>query len=317
MRIRGLTALALLALLPLAVPAQPAGIAVVGPSLDRTSIDLSGSVRVTLALEGPAPLRVEIPPDPERMLTPESAALWRIRPTGPHSVGPAAEGMERWEQSFRIDWWGPPGKAVLAFAPVRVTAGTDLNPQEVAWPPAEVEVRKTVTAETLDDARGQARVTGIEELPTPPPPDPAPIGWRVAAVLGAVFASVLVLAVFRKWRAKPPPVPPSEWADRELTRLAEDLAAGRVTDGGTADRLAAVVREYVERRYGLPALKLTTVELLAEGERNELPEEARAVLRNVLERCDRSKFAGDTPDAAETSDMIARVRAWVTAHSTG
>jgi hypothetical protein len=109
------------------------------------------------------------------------------------------------------------------------------------------------------------------------------------AVLASVFAAVLVMALIRKWRAKPPPLPPGESAARELDRLDADLAAGRATGSVAADRLAAVLRGYVERRYGLPAAKLTTAELLAACEQAGWPAGATAELRELLERCDRAK----------------------------
>jgi len=115
----------------------------------------------------------------------------------------------------------------------------------------------------------------------------------------------------RRARAKPPPLPPSEWAVRELDRLGGELEGDRATGGEAAARVAAVLREFVERRYGLPAPKLTTTELLAECERASWPAEQAAPLRELLEQCDRAKFAGDVPDAAEATELVNRAREWV------
>ena len=59
---------------------------------DRTTIRLSENLWVTFAVEGPAPLRVELP---ENLLAAESMAAWRIRPLGGYwllAVAPHAAG---------------------------------------------------------------------------------------------------------------------------------------------------------------------------------------------------------------------------------
>ncbi|MBX9628595.1 MAG: hypothetical protein K2X82_32660, partial [Gemmataceae bacterium] len=59
--------------------ATPAAAQVVpSVTLDRQTVRLSESVRVTLAVEGPAPLRIDLPAKPQKLLAPEPAAAWRI-----------------------------------------------------------------------------------------------------------------------------------------------------------------------------------------------------------------------------------------------
>ena len=100
-------------------------------------------------------------------------------------------------------------------------------------------------------------------------------------------------------------MPPSVWAIRELGRI--DSAAGLQA----ADRLAAILREFIERRDGLPAPHLTTTELLAECAMANWPQELTDPLRELLDRCDRAKFAGDVPYAAEMESLRARTVAWI------
>jgi hypothetical protein len=272
--------------------------------IDHSTIQLSESARLTLTLEGPAPLRVDMPKEPDKLLTPESANVWHIRPAGPPAVTPLPEGRERWAQTFRISPFIPGEKVVVAFAPVKVTASTDLNPQEVTFPAKEVRVQTSITEVKPDNARP---VTKIEELPITPPPPPEAVGWKMAVVLGSVFAAVLVAVLIRKARAKPPPLPPGEWAVREFDRV--DVSAGRAA----ADRIAAVLREYIERRHGLTATKLTTTELLIGCEAAGWPVVRTAPLGAVLECCDRAKFAGDVPGMTETAELVSQARTWVTA----
>ena len=283
--------------------ATPAAAQVVpSVTLDRQTVRLSESVRVTLAVEGPAPLRIDLPAEPQKLLAPETAAAWRIRPAGDVAVEDLPGGRQRWARAYRLDPYVPGDKVPVAFAPVPVAAG-GAAAQPVTWPAQEVKVTTTIADAKAEDARP---VTGIEELPPVPGPDPGAVGWPFVAGLAAVFGAVVVAVLVRRWRAGPPPLPPGEWAVRELDRLA------REPTGPVADRVAAAVRGYVERRHGLPASKRTTAELVEACEGAGWPAEGVERLRELLGRCDRARFAPDPPDPAEGAGLIAAARAWVT-----
>ena len=293
-----------LLLLPGSVRAQP-NLVTAAATPDRTTIRLSEHLRVTLAIEGPAPLRVELP---EPLLAAGSASAWRVRPAGPAKTEPAGEGKERWSQVYRLDPYLPGDAVGLAFAPARVTAGTALRPAEAAWPEIEVRVQTSLAGARADDARP---VTPIEELPPVEPVEPGRVGWYVGGATTLLFAAAVLLALRRRWRERARALPPGAWATAELDRLGRE----RVSGGELAERVAAVLREFVERRHGLPASKLTTTELAAAAERAGWPAESVAVLRELLGRCDRAKFAGEAPDEAESAQLLARAREWVWAQS--
>src|SRR5262249_26054562 len=191
----------------------------------------------------------------------------------------------------------PPGGPIV-FAPITV------NGQEVTVSPLEIKVLNTVTDARPESARP---VTGIEELPPVPVEPPAPVGWKIAAGAAVVFVLGIVAGLIRRARVKPKPLPPVEWAVAEFDRLERDGTAGEEL----AERVAAVLREFVARRFGILAPKLTTTELLTEVERAEWPAESAAELRAMLERCDRAKFAADAPDADEGRTLVSRAREWV------
>jgi hypothetical protein len=261
---------------------------------EPSAVRLSQFVTVRLTVDGPAPLRVEVPDPP---LAPESANGWRVRPLGPAAVTAAGD-RETWERAYRLDPFDVPlnRPATVTFAPVVV------NGKPEAWPPAKVTVSSVIT-----DARPEAAhsVTGIEDAPPKPPPDGAEAGWVVLAVLGGVFFAVLVLGLVRKRWAKPPPLPPAEWALAELDR------AGDLAGRPLADRVAEVLRLFVEATCRLPAPRLTTAELAAATDEAGWAAEPRAELRELLERCDRAKFAGAEPDPAEGRELTGRARRWV------
>lgn len=76
--------------------------------------------------------------------------------------------------------------------------------------------------------------------------------------------------------------------------------------------LSAIVRTYVEQRYGLRAPELTSEEFLYIA--TNWPAMAtvnRDQLKGFLERCDRVKFAGYRPESQESIDTLAAARAFI------
>src|SRR5439155_94444 len=76
-----------------------------------------------LTVEGPAPLRVELP---KQVLAPETERDWKIQPAGPAAVAPLPGGRERWAQAFRLDPYVA-GEFRVEFAPVKVN-GREVTP---------------------------------------------------------------------------------------------------------------------------------------------------------------------------------------------
>jgi hypothetical protein len=260
------------------------------------AVRLSESVRVTLSVEGTAPLRVELP---DEVLDEESAAAWRARPDSPATVTDLPDGRQRWARTYRFDPYLPGQPLRLGFAPAMAFVGTDPQPKEVAWEPVNVTVTTEVTAATEPRP-----TTGIEELPSVGTPTTS-LRDRIAVFAGLGGAVVLAGAVgawlLRRRRRSPPPSP-EEWAAARLDELDPD-------DPAFADRLSDVLRTFLERHSGLPATRRTTAELLIAVEPDTIPVE---LVRPVLERCDAAKFAGLDPAPEERRQLRADARAIVT-----
>lgn len=278
--------LVLLALAPTAVRAQPLR---ADATADRTACALSDSVRVVLSLEGPAPLRVELP---KMLLTADADSAWRIRPDGDARVTPLPNSRERWEQKLRLDPYVEGAPLVASFAPVKA------NGEPVTFPAVRVTVEKKVGANTA-----VLPVTPPEDPPRPPDVERAnPLPWIAAAVALVCFA--LAFAVWKRSQ-KLPPVPPLEWARAELARV-------RTEEGPPAvERVAEVLRAFVERHFGTPATKLTTSELSAAAAQQGWPVEQADALRGLLDECDRAKFAGDLPDDDGRRGLVRRAVDWL------
>jgi hypothetical protein len=278
---------------------QPAPV-VPSISVQPDKIDLGETTTVTLAVEGPAPLRIELPNEAEKLLSPKSALMWQIKPIGPPKRTPQDGGRERWEQAYRLSPFFHGDRVLLAFNSIIV------NGESIAFVGQQVRVRRTIEEPKAENA---VPVTGIETLPPLPPKPVNASGWPFIAGLVGIFAVVLVVVLIRKKRTAPPPLPLNVWAERELDRLEREQAMERIDSRAATDRLAAILREYVERRFGLPATRLTTSELLATTA--EWPADRTIPLRDVLELCDQSKFAGTAPDPAGLLALIGAGRAWI------
>ncbi|MFO0796532.1 MAG: hypothetical protein U0804_03585 [Gemmataceae bacterium] len=285
-----------LLLLPLLLAAQPAGVvpqAAVAPD----SLWLADTARLTVTVEGPAPLRVEVPEKADELLDEASRRVWKIDQPGPPAVTALDGGRERWSRTYRLSPFVPGNPVPVGFDPVTVRAGGAAV--DITFPTVVAEVKASGTPPTLEGVE----VRGIEELPPVTPPPPEPVGWVLAGVLGAVFAAGVAAGLVRKWRAKPPAPPPAVRAWAELDRAAAE------PPGPAAERVAAALREYAARRFGVPAPHLTTAELAAAAWPDHFPADVVAVLADILAACDRAKFAAEAPAA----DLIGPARSWVTA----
>jgi hypothetical protein len=259
-------------------------------------IGLSARLPVTLTIEGPAPLRVELP---EKLLAPETEQDWHIRPTGPATQTPAGPQREKWTQPFRLTPYVP-GLHTVQFAPVRVNG--------VETPVAGFTVQVQVESADPDkpDPRQARPITGIEELPPPAPAATAEPNWWPAVLLGVVLLLAVVLAL-RRFRRRPDPVSPQQWAQTAFDQLQQAPRIGAVQ----VEQVAVIVREFIDRRFGIPAPQLTTGELLTALTAAQWPAPTVHRLQQLLAICDQVKFAGRVPDEAECRHLLATARDWV------
>lgn len=101
-----------------------------------------------------------------------------------------------------------------------------------------------------------------------------------------------------------PPRPPHELAYEAF----RSLEVERLPDRGEIKtfhiRASDIVRAYVEGRFGVDALEMTTGEVLDDLRGHEVDEEALLDFRRLLERCDLVKFAKDRPVLERCREVI-------------
>ncbi len=159
----------------------------------------------------------------------------------------------------------------------------------------------------------------------PPLAKPLSPWWWVGAGAAGLLLLALILYFWRRWRRRPPqsappPLPPHLLAYQALDRLLAEELLARGEVKAFYETLSAILRRYIEQRFGLRAPERTTEEFLAElGTTVGLSSPAATaistahamLLRDFLGHCDLVKFARHTPARAEAEESVERCRRFV------
>lgn len=103
-----------------------------------------------------------------------------------------------------------------------------------------------------------------------------------------------------------PKIPPHT---RALDAL-EELRRKKLWQNGKIkeyhSEITDILRHYIEERYGIMAVEMTTSEIMEAAHKNDLPSQARGKLQEIFERADLVKFAKSVPlpDEHEKSFML-------------
>lgn len=277
----------------LAVPvAGQTGAPVVSTTLEPAQIAVGDRARLTIRVEHDAAASVAWPE--------------------PESLG-AFEVLERRTEEPRVE-----GRRAVSSAELVLTA-FELGDLEV--PAIEIEVH---------DAGGNAVTLATEPWPITVASVGLDEGGDIRAIRGPLdiplnvltllpwLAGVALLAGIGYWlwrrsrggepdsslEPAEPPRPPHELAYEAF----RSLEAERLPDRGEIKmfhiRASDIVRAYVEGRFGVDALEMTTGEVLDGLRGHEVDEEALLDFRRLLERCDLVKFAKDRPVLERCREVI-------------
>jgi hypothetical protein len=301
----------------------PGGAAPAAAAVRRESV--SGPIRATVTLSPERPalgdplaltLEVEAEPGVEVRMPAFGEALGRfeIVDFAPRERRTEAGGT-RAEQRYTLDapmsgrHTIPP--LAVEFVDRRAAApGKRPEPQELLTEPITLEVASALGggAVTATAAMRPPRGRLDEAWPPPTPVERAAGPVALALVAAAVGGALLV----RRLRRGPTPISAFEAARAALASLeSAGVPSGEALDAWTV-RLSAIVRRYVEDRYGLRAPERTTEEFMREASRSPaIRPEHRTLLRAFLEHCDRVKFAAYRPAEAESRGALASARRFV------
>lgn len=158
-------------------------------------------------------------------------------------------------------------------------------------------------------------IRGVVDIPLER--SPWAIWGPVVGVLVIVLGLSAVWLLARRRRrgmeqAAPPEPPAHVWAVQRL----DELAVRQLPQRGEVQEyyscLSDVVRQYIERRFGLMAPERTTDEFLREIERGDLLKPAhRGMLTGFLRAADMVKFALHRPPVSEGDEAMAAARSFV------
>ena len=139
------------------------------------------------------------------------------------------------------------------------------------------------------------------------------------AVLGSggagagLFGAAGLVSVRRRKKTEPsesapPPVPPHIEAYQALDALAAQTG---ISSKQYYFRLSAILRRYLERRYGFPAAEMTTEELLPRLDGLPLDADLAPALKAFCLSADPIKFAGADAGRNQMHDHMAMVRNFI------
>ncbi len=212
----------------------------------------------------------------------------------------------RAERAYHVDAVKP-GSYRLPDVDVSVSVGTETG--SFSLPPFVLQARD-LTAEEKTAAAAFQESAPLSALDV----HKSHGLWWVAALLAILAVAGLLLKRF--WRKKPlPAVPPKPAWEVALARLHE-LRLRNLPIQGQTERyyvdLSAILRYYLEDRFGLRAPEQTTPEFLdAAAQSGLLTAEQQDFMALFLRHSDRVKFARHEPSMVEMEQRLAEAERFV------
>jgi hypothetical protein len=210
-----------------------------------------------------------------------------------------------WKRDFRPQPDGAPGLWFVQMRPFDTGA--------VPFPALRVTYRDAQDVpHTVEVPAGALPVASVRPpaVQGAPPPDdellplrgPAAIPreydtlWQALLVAAIVVAAAVILARYLAGRrvapAAPaePQLPPGLWALREIDRRSQLPVCQTGPAKAIMTQVSEVVRIYIQRRYGVAAMDMTTLETLQALQPILQGHEVLRWLQQFLEECDLAKF---------------------------
>jgi hypothetical protein len=196
-------------------------------------------------------------------------------------------------------------------------AGTYLIPGvEAPWKTEDNQIGTAGTGAILIEAARRAGEEGsgeqeLRDLKPVAAPDPEPGAW-IAGIVIAVGCGLLALFLWR--RRSPSDVTPPQVPAHELALGAlQELTAVDLSDPANhpviAYKVSAILRRYLEARFGFSAAKMTTAEVLRAMPADLAQQRAVPIaIGEVLEASDLVKFAGQTVDSSLIEGWFLKAR---------
>jgi hypothetical protein len=178
----------------------------------------------------------------------------------------------------------------------------------------EVKVLKTDRIKIEVESMNPSEAGDIKEIK---PPVDIPYNWRPVIYLASIVAAVVAVMcisfyLVKRYKRKgliiaqesEPARPAHEIAYERLKQLSEAdlLANGNVKQYYI--EISEIIRQYVEGRYGIVAMELTTTDLINKMRDDSIARDHVQMFEEFLRRCDLVKFAKYIPTDAENNGIM-------------
>lgn len=271
--------------------------------------------------EGPIEWRVVAAADKTELQVGEdlTVQLTVQHPPDEEFIVPVGEELQPFELIERID--ETPASPIEAVITLRM--GAYRLPGEIAVPPIKVEYRdgsgemasietepipvNLVTSLTPD-------ITDINDIKDPIEDLPVPTNWHLLWwLLAALLAALVAFYLYRRFRKEdaaveskpaPPAIPPDAEAEQALRELANKRLLEQGRDLEFYTELAEIMKRYAGRRFQVPYLERTTLEVMADLKQTHLDYEKSLRVRGMLNVADIVKFARVKIPAEGSERMI-------------
>lgn len=262
--------------------------------------------------EGDEPVPVSLTTTPTVVRLGEVVAV--ILEGSPQTVWPAAEAVQ-----VDVDWLEPvpvAAELVQSLEPVAVLDAGDRPQLITAWRVYRLGPWRAAWA---DGPAGEVlQVAGRldAQAPIQPVRDPRAAGGLPRWLPWLLLAALLMGCGFwlwRRWRgrASPPaaadqPLPAPAWlqAALDLSDLDHSVAGAPAAGRDFLDRLAGILRRYLQGRFHLPAVEMTAAELAPAARRAGWPADQLEGFLQVLATCDRLRYAPPEVSARHCRDCF-------------
>ncbi len=261
-------------------------------AVDTTLVTVGDHIRLTVTVEHAAGARV---------VWPDSVSLAPFEVLGVQTIPPPAA--------------GDPVRTAVVFT----LAAFELGELEI--PSFDIVVEGPgETIQTLPTDRFGVEVVSVGQdetgdIRTIRGPMEIPIGALTIGLWLLAFLALVLLAVwlYRRSKNRPggpyaePPAPLRPAEEVALEALARIAASDQLLRGEVKEYhidVSDVLRHYVEARFGVPALEMTTREVMEGLDRSDAEGDFRTGLLRFLSRCDLVKFAKVRPDSEESQAVL-------------
>ncbi len=154
----------------------------------------------------------------------------------------------------------------------------------------------------------------------PPLPLPTIVPWDwILFILLILMISVTWYYFYRRWRSQCPEKyfeerhlePPALVAHRRLKQIKKNYAPTTHKRRKFYFNMSHILREYLERRYYILALEMSTDEIVEALTAGDLENERTAELEQIFNQLDNAKFAGQYPRQTQDFDLWESIFQWI------